>query len=128
MGTILIIEDDVVLRQALQSFFVKKGYTILIAPEGRTGLAVCNKTHIDIVITDIVMPEMEGLEIIITIRKKNPGIKIIAMSGGGQIGPEDYLEMAKKLGADRVLTKPIDFKTIYDTVENLMSNSNSPQG
>ena len=76
----------------------------------------------DLVITDLIMPEQEGLETITSLKKEYPGIKIIAISGGGRIGPEAYLPAAQELGADRVFSKPFDVRELAETVKELLSH------
>jgi DNA-binding NarL/FixJ family response regulator len=74
------------------------------------------------VITDLIMPEQEGLETITALRRDYPGLKIIAISGGGRIGPEAYLPAARELGADRVFSKPFDVQELAETVRELLSH------
>lgn len=123
MASILVIDDEENVRDVLQIFFKKKGYTVFTAPDGRAGLNVCKEMPVDVVITDIVMPEMEGLETIREIKKQFPCTKIVAISGGGQIEPESYLQMAKRLGAQRVFTKPFDLNAMHGAIEDLLQES-----
>jgi len=77
----------------------------------------------DLVITDLIMPEQEGLETISRLKKMHPGVKIIAISGGGRIGPDAYLPAALELGADRIFSKPFDVQEIVDSVRELLQPS-----
>jgi YesN/AraC family two-component response regulator len=77
----------------------------------------------DLLITDIIMPQKEGLELIIELRKKNKGLKIIAISGGGRIGPEGYLPLAKRLGADLVFQKPLVQKEFMNAISKLLGEN-----
>ena len=77
----------------------------------------------DLVITDLIMPEQEGLETISRLKKEYTGIKIIAISGGGRIGPEAYLPAALELGADKVFSKPFDVQEVVASVHELLENS-----
>ena len=81
---------------------------VITASDGKRGMTVLRDEHPDVVITDIIMPEQEGIDTIIQIRRERPGIKIIAISGGGRIRNIDFLEMAQSLGADEVIAKPFE--------------------
>ncbi len=89
------------------------------AENGKIALHLLNSTPTDLVITDIIMPEMEGIDLIMTIRTRYPGVRIIAISGGGKIDPGVCLNMADKLGADRILQKPFGKSTILSTIKDL---------
>ena len=82
------------------------GYEVIEAADGREGLLKFRKQGADLVITDLIMPEQEGLETITLMKKERPDLNIIAISGGGRIGPEAYLPAAQELGAARVFSKP----------------------
>jgi CheY-like chemotaxis protein len=105
----------------LQDSLERKGYTVATASNGRIGIQAYREKSFDVVITDLIMPEMEGLETIINLRKDDPGVKIIAISGGGLNMPEDYLEMARGLGAAKTFSKPIDRSGLFAAVEELVS-------
>ena len=117
---ILIIEDDDVIRITLTNVLKKHGYTTLSAENGNNGLAVFKKENPDIVITDMLMPDKEGLETIIELRALNPKIKIIAMSGGGSTQNMAFLQMAEKVGANLLLSKPIKPDQLIAALENLL--------
>lgn len=104
---ILIVDDDPAIRKFLNSLLTQDGYTIVSADDGNK-VPELLEAHPDIttVITDIIMPEQEGIETIRTIRAQWPNMKIIAISGGGKIGPANYLQLAHAIGADATLKKP----------------------
>jgi DNA-binding response OmpR family regulator len=103
---ILVIDDDVLLRRTVTKILVAAGHEVLNAENGRQGMAVFRASQPQVVVTDIVMPEQEGIETIVSMRRENPKIRIIAISGGGQVGGLDVLKMAQMLGADDVIEKP----------------------
>ncbi|MDY0361267.1 MAG: response regulator [Desulforegulaceae bacterium] len=103
---ILIIEDDSDLRQVLKIMLEQENYIVSQAENGLSGLKKFKNDSFDLVITDIIMPEKEGLETIFELKKINPSVKIIAISGGGRIAAEEYLLMAKNFGVSTVLSKP----------------------
>ena len=96
------------------------GYEIIEAGDGQKGLELYRKHRPDLVITDLVMPEKEGLETIVELKREFPGVKIIAISGGGRKVPGAYLQIAKKLGAERTFTKPIDRLEMIQAVRELL--------
>jgi len=120
MDRILIIEDDYQLRKLLTIVLEKEGYEIIGASNGKIGLKLSLEEPFDLILTDLVMPDKEGLETIIEIRKKSV-VKIIAMSGGGSFEPEVYLAMAKKLGANKTIEKPFDMSALISMVKELLS-------
>jgi DNA-binding NtrC family response regulator len=120
MPHILVIDDDDLIRSLVQRALVNAGYEVTLAPNGRKGLAAFQAAPADLVITDLVMPDMEGLEAIIEFRRRAPGLKIIAMSGGGVGWGTDYLKMAKKFGASGILNKPFELGELSDLVGKLL--------
>ena len=108
MHRILIIDDEHQVRVMLKKRLERKGFSITTASDGNEGMHLFNKEQFDLVITDIIMPEKEGVEVIQELRKCNHNLPIIAISGGGKIAPEYYLELAKSLGANEIFEKPID--------------------
>ncbi|MDH3329555.1 MAG: response regulator [Desulfobulbaceae bacterium] len=117
---ILIIDDDEQIRLILQQMMEWAGYEVMAAENGRVAMDIQRETPADLVITDLIMPEQEGLETISRLRKEFKGIKIIAISGGGRIGPEAYLPAALEIGADRVFTKPFEFESLLGAVKELL--------
>ena len=122
MARILIIDDDDQFRTMLKTMLEKAGYNdIEEAANGSIGMKLFRQHPFDLVITDIIMPDKEGIEIIAELTRDYPRIKIIAMSGGGRIGPQSYLDMAKHLGASRTLAKPFKHSDLIDVVQELLN-------
>ncbi|MFC3052413.1 response regulator [Kordiimonas pumila] len=107
MANICLIEDDGMIRDSLKRILEKMGHSVTIAINGREGLNAVDKMPFEVVITDIIMPEVEGIEVIRTVKEKSPKTRIIAMSGGGRVGNTDFLKVAKNLGADEIVYKPV---------------------
>lgn len=103
---ILIIEDDFAVRELILQTLSKAGYEVIAAEDGVEGLNLFREKNPDLVITDIVMPQKEGLQTIIEMRQESPGVKVIAMSGGGRYSNADYLKLARKFGARKTVAKP----------------------
>ena len=113
---ILIIDDDDLVRQTLRRVLESVGFQVVEAADGRQGTLLYRSDPVDLVITDLLMPVKEGFETIRELRQINADAKIIAISGGGRAGGADFLEMAKKLGADRVIAKPFRPAELVDAV------------
>jgi CheY-like chemotaxis protein len=120
MAKILVIDDDETVRLSIRLALEDAEHQVDEAADGMVGMQRLKTQAADVVITDIFMPEKEGLETIDEIRRDYPHIKIIAISGGGRIEPQDYLDIAKHLGADRALLKPFDIQLLLDTVDELL--------
>jgi CheY-like chemotaxis protein len=123
MAKILVFDDEPSILLMIKKMLEKAGHEVDIALNGREGMELLEKNKPDLVITDIIMPEKEGLETIMTLRKRYPEIKIIAISGGGRIGPEGYLPSAKHLGADMVFQKPLVQKEFMEAVALLLNKT-----
>lgn len=121
MHSVLIIEDDEFVMNMLKQTFERAGYEVGTASNGRIGLQLYQCKPFDVVITDLIMPEMEGIETISNLRKGNPNVQVIAISGGGRNSPEDYLHLAQKLGAARTFPKPVDRNELLDAVKTLIA-------
>lgn len=115
MKQILVVDDDAQIRSMLRTALEDEGYNVLEARDGKEAISHLIGLTIELVITDIVMPEKEGLETIMEMRRDSPDIKIIAISGLKQ-----YLDIAKVLGADYVYSKPFSILHLVDKVNELL--------
>jgi DNA-binding response OmpR family regulator len=122
MTRILVVDDDFQMREMLGVILERKGYNVKTASDGKAAMQLQSKKPFDIIITDILVPEKEGLETISELRRGYPRVKIIAISGGGQYKPEGYPELARQIGADRVLVKPFGSWEILGAVRELAAN------
>lgn len=107
MALILVIDDEQMLRRTLRAILERAGHTVREAEDGNDGLSQLSAETPDLVITDIIMPNREGAEMIGEMRRLAPDLPIIAMSGGGSRGGEMFLTLAERLGASATLSKPI---------------------
>jgi YesN/AraC family two-component response regulator len=121
MGKVLIIDDEPYILLMLKKMLEKAGYEVDLASNGKEGMELFEQHSADLVITDIIMPDKEGLEIILEMKKQRPDLKIIAISGGGRISPESYLECAAHFGAARVFQKPFKQKELVSAVNELIA-------
>lgn len=120
---VLIIDDEPQVRRMLKKFFLLSGYDSSDAQDGKVGIQIQREIPFDIVITDIFMPEVDGIEMIKMLKTEFPDTKIIAMSGGYRGSPNhyfDYLEAAEVIGADCSFVKPIDLDKLLDKVGELL--------
>jgi YesN/AraC family two-component response regulator len=99
-----------------------EGFEITAANDGQAGLKAFRQNPADLVITDIIMPEKEGIECIKELKRDYPEVRIIAISGGGRIGPFDYLDLAEKFGANRTFKKPFEWPEMLDAIHELLDS------
>lgn len=119
MATILVIDDDQEVRDFLVAVLERAGHEVTTAGNGRDGVAMFREHAVQVVITDIIMPEKDGIETILDLRREHPDLKVIAISGGGRTTPENYLHSARLLGADRAMRKPFKNEEILRAIEEL---------
>ena len=121
MKKILVVDDEENIRFVLDEL-LNSDYDVSLADNGREALALIGGTAFDLIITDLVMPEMNGIELVIAVKNKIPNQKIIAMSGGGGItGRFDYLPVVQLLGADRIFAKPFDLHEVLAAVKSTLA-------
>jgi CheY-like chemotaxis protein len=125
MGRVLVIDDEPQIRSMLRMMLERAGHEVEEAPDGIEGIRIYRNNPADLIISDLIMPNKDGIGMIIELKKEFPDVKIIAMSGGGLNKPEGYLEGAKKLGAQRTLTKPIDRDELLRTVSDTLKEKES---
>lgn len=122
MAKILIIDDDESILNVFERFLSGKGHEVRVAVDGRKGLRAAEAERFDLVITDIMMPETDGLEVVMAIRGKGEAVPVIAISGGMHAMPMDFLPMAKKFGAEHVLYKPVELDDLFEAVERALGS------
>lgn len=127
MATILVIDDDTQMRRMMNRVLSQAGHTVHEAANGRLGIDSFRTHHPSVVVTDILMPEQEGIETIRTIRREAEETRIIAVSGGGYSHNMLFLDMARQLGADLALAKPFRAAELLDAVTRLLA-AEPPKG
>jgi DNA-binding response OmpR family regulator len=120
MAKILVIDDDHAVRLTIQIFLERAGHEVICASDGEQGLRAFASDSPQLIITDIIMPNKEGIETIMLIRERDTTIPIIAMSGGGRVGNADFLKIASRLGANEVLAKPFERQDLIAAVRRLL--------
>lgn len=119
MPNVLVIEDDEAVRYSLEMVLKSMGHDVGVAANGIEGVALCQKQVFDLVITDLIMPEKDGVETILELKLQMPDLKIIAISGGGKY--VDIMETTYKLGADCALTKPFSVNDLSECVNRVLA-------
>jgi len=117
---ILVVDDDDMMREFVKELLRANNYTITEADNGKAGLKEFRENTPDLVITDIIMPEMEGISFIRELRSYNKDIPIIAMTGNVHGRMEEYLDISAKLGADEILRKPIKSQQFLEAINKLI--------
>jgi CheY-like chemotaxis protein len=125
MASILVIDDDPQVRLLLREVLEEQGHIVRDAGDGREGLHIAQTASPDLVITDVLMPEVDGLEVMMALSRESPATRVIAFSGG--VAEMDYLHAAKVLGAHRTLRKPLTNRELLHAVgEELQIASRTP--
>jgi CheY-like chemotaxis protein len=123
MASVLVIDDDRAMRQTLAKMLAAGGHTVSEAENGAEALRLLATSRPGIVVTDVFMPEKDGVETIREIRAHNQELKILAISGGGRSGRFDFLSIAKSFGANAVLQKPFRAQSLLDAVAALTADA-----
>jgi CheY-like chemotaxis protein len=132
MASILVVDDEPDVAEAIQSVLEHAGFTVVTANSAQHGLAAVEQQSFDVVVTDIIMPKVNGLELIRRLRTGYPRVRIIAISGGGSFGPlslkpeaistHAFIAAARDAGAEEVLTKPFDMDDLLAAVRRHLPN------
>jgi len=115
--TVCVIEDDDLVRERLEDMLKANGHRVFSAGSADRGIELIRTEKADVAVVDILMPDRDGLEAIGQLRRTRPDLRIVAISGGGRVGPQVYLDLAKQIGADTSLTKPIAEDDLQAAVE-----------
>ena len=118
---ILVVDDELEVREVIRAILQHAGYHVTCAEHGGEALKAMAVKSFDVVLTDLLMPDKDGVETIRDIRKTQPGLKIIAMSGGGHVAKENYLKMAQVFGAHALLPKPFSREDLLKAIEIVLA-------
>ncbi len=118
---ILVIDDDPAICLLMRKLLSRRGYDVVATADAQHGLALLEREPIDLLITDVVMPDADGFEILQSVQKKHPSLPVMVISGGNQLDAEYYLRVAKTLRAAKTLRKPFRADEIYGAVAELLS-------
>ncbi|MDB5423198.1 MAG: regulator [Phenylobacterium sp.] len=120
---VLVIDDDDAVRDLIVAAFSRLGCEVQSAPDGRAGVRLFNANPADLVVTDILMPNQEGIETILQLKRGALAPKVIAISGGGSLGGQDFLKWARNLGADATLPKPFRTSELIHIARGLLEDA-----
>jgi YesN/AraC family two-component response regulator len=124
MYDILVVDDEPLIREGLKVALEMEGYHAQIAADGKEAVKMAKTCNPNILITDIIMPEKDGIEVICDVKRFNPNIKILAISGGGRISAHEHLKIAKQLGANGVLAKPFSTEELMFEIKRMAEHAN----
>ena len=123
MARILVVDDDSAVLAITRRYLARAGHEVIETSDGRTAMQLVEEGSVDLCVVDIFMPEMDGMEFTIRLRRSAPDAKIIAMSGGGVVEKVEVLEIAARLGADRTLAKPFTEGELLTAVRELLGGA-----
>jgi CheY-like chemotaxis protein len=122
MARVLVIDDDARIRSVVRRVVEAEGHVVMEAENGKVALSLFDAAPADLVITDIFMPEMDGIEVLLKLRVRSPQTRLVAMSGGGVIPARDMLRTAEALGAVSVIEKPFTIEALREHLDALGGN------
>jgi two-component system OmpR family response regulator len=132
MASILVVDDERDVAEAIEAVLEHAGFTVVTAESAAQGLEAINSQKFDVVVTDVIMPKVNGLELIRKLRAQHPRVRVVAISGGGHFGPlsskpdaistHAFIAAAKDAGAEDVLTKPFDMEELLSAVRRHLPN------
>ena len=126
MARILLVDDDEGFRRIAGRMLAAGGHQVEEAADGKEAIEAYRARPADLVLSDLYMPDLDGVEAIIRLRHEFPEVRIIAVSGGGHLNTEDVLKVASSVGAHATLSKPVDKKTLLGAVEQVLSAAPGP--
>ena len=127
MPRILVIDDEPLLRSTVVTILTREGFSVEEASDGEAGIAKFRKNQPDVVITDIFMPNRDGIEVVMELKRSNPRTKIIAMTGGGQRRMGEIASAANLLGADHILHKPFERESLLAALNAVLGTPSPPK-
>ncbi|MGH8134258.1 MAG: response regulator [Steroidobacteraceae bacterium] len=132
MASVLVVDDETEVGEVIRRVLERAGFTVFVTSNATSALEAVEDREPDVVITDVIMPRVHGVELIKTLRERHPRIRVIAISGGGSFGPLSYkpdaisthafLAAAREAGAEEVLTKPFDMADLLAAIHRLLPN------
>lgn len=122
MKRVMLLDDDEELRISVRRLLEKSGYEVTDFGSAEKALVHCRVCPPDLMLTDMVMPETPGYEVIVRLRRDHPDTKIVAMSGGARLGPKEYLDLARLVGADLAIAKPFRGRALVKAIRNLLGD------
>jgi len=125
---ILIVDDNAPIRAALALYLESCGYVVHEAKDGRVALEILDRIEVRMIITDLFMPEFDGLELILSVRKKFPGLEVLVISGDGLPDLDIFMEVARQLGVAHRIPKPFELAHVLEVVRGMIGEARPPVG
>jgi CheY-like chemotaxis protein len=123
MARVLVVDDDELVRSTVRATLRRAGHDVVEAQDGQEASSVLARLAVDVVVSDIIMPEVDGIGLLLKLRKQYPHLRVIVISGGGRTQNVDFLRMAKTLGADLALAKPFTPEELQRAVQTVLAGS-----
>ena len=123
MTKILLVDDDDAFAEMVHKALSVSGYAVVRARNGKEALRLYDPQTVSLVLTDLIMPEMDGMELIVKLEQLDPAVRVLAMSGGGRANPEAYLPLAERLGAVKTLAKPFQLEALRRAVAECLDEA-----
>jgi CheY-like chemotaxis protein len=120
MARILLVDDDDLSRSTIHQMLERAGHDVISTGHGSEALKICQDRPVELVVTDLIMPDTDGLELIQELRRAAPAVRIVAISGGGRVNANEYLTVARKFGASAILAKPFSNLELREAVERAL--------
>ena len=120
MARILVVDDDSLIQDLLKQTLETQGHEVALASDGNEAMLIYEAGPVDLVITDMLMPRKNGIELIRDLTDRDPAVKIIAMSGGGHLSSRDYLRIAEIMGVQLTFAKPIEIRPLLNAVTEVL--------
>ena len=121
MATIVIADDDPIVREIAREMLASSAHAAILVEDGNEVIRLLEGLRIDLLVTDMLMPNMDGVELIMAVRDRYPAVKVLAISSGGSVGASYMLKVARTLGADATLQKPLRLEGFLETIEALLA-------
>ncbi len=123
MSNILLVEDEDLFAEMVRKTLVADGHTVVRARNGAEALQLYDPQTVALVITDLIMPDVDGMELIVKLQQRDPAVRIIAMTGGGRCGADTYLSIAERLGALKTLAKPFSIRVLAAAIKECLDET-----
>lgn len=123
MSNILLVEDEDLFAEMVRKALVTDGHTVVRARNGAEALHLYDPQTVSLVLTDLLMPDVDGMELIVKLQQRDPAVRIIAMTGGGRCGADTYLPIAERLGAVKTLAKPFSIAVLASVIKECLDET-----
>jgi CheY-like chemotaxis protein len=128
MAHVLVVDDDELVRSTIRASLARAGHDVIEARDGQEAVDILARGPVDVVVSDIIMPEIDGIGLLLQLRRQQPRLRVIVISGGGRTQNVDFLRMATALGADLALAKPFTPEDLQRAVQSVLEGPTDKTG